>query len=191
MMNICRGIFVLVWFSFFIPQAPFVYAGEFLTRDQIIERLSRPPKMLKMTVSKKRVLESNTEEGLKDARNTGIILVPEESLIIFLFAFNSTHFPHPLFEGQLAALGQALVSFELILVKIAIEGYTCDLGTEVNNLKLSRERAARIEKELIRRYHVDPLRLFTAGYGECCPRAPNDSEENRRLNRRVVIRRIE
>jgi len=72
---------------------------------------------------------------------------------------------------------------------IRVEGHTCDLpvgeGSEFeDNWELSAGRALSVLQELTER-GIRPERLVAAGYGEFHPVAPNDSEGNRRRNRRV------
>ncbi|MBN1944786.1 MAG: OmpA family protein [Bradymonadales bacterium] len=67
---------------------------------------------------------------------------------------------------------------------IEIQGHTDDRGRDAYNLDLSERRAASVRAYLIER-GVDPARLLSRGYGETTPIVPNDSAENRSLNRRV------
>jgi len=72
---------------------------------------------------------------------------------------------------------------------VRVEGHTCDLPLGASsafrdNWDLSTGRALSVVHELTRR-GVPPERLAAVGYGEFHPVAPNDSEENRRRNRRV------
>jgi len=74
---------------------------------------------------------------------------------------------------------------------IRVEGHTDDLPINnaryPSNWELSSARATRVVQELIREMGFPPRRLSATGYGEYRPRAPNDSEANRQLNRRVDI----
>jgi outer membrane protein OmpA-like peptidoglycan-associated protein len=71
--------------------------------------------------------------------------------------------------------------------KIVIEGHTDDTGNKSHNQKLSEERAKSVANFLINK-GVDPKRIITEGYGDSRPALPNNSEENKALNRRVEIR---
>ena len=44
-----------------------------------------------------------------------------------------------------------------------------------------------MKKALVERYHVDPNRLSTAGYGDSAPIDTNDTLEGRARNRRVEL----
>ena len=67
---------------------------------------------------------------------------------------------------------------------LSIEGHTSDEGTHEYNMDLSRRRARSVVKWLTQN-GVDSKRLTSKGYGLTRPLVPNDSEKNRRLNRRV------
>ncbi len=68
-------------------------------------------------------------------------------------------------------------------IKIQIQGYTCDIGTDEYNLALGDERALSAGKYL-EKMGVDANRLSRISYGKERPRVPNTDEENRALNRR-------
>ena len=65
-----------------------------------------------------------------------------------------------------------------------VVGHTDRVGTSKYNLDLSERRAAAVVRELIAQ-GVDPKRVSSKGLGATRPVAPNDTEENRRKNRRV------
>lgn len=70
--------------------------------------------------------------------------------------------------------------------KFEIVGHTCDLGNADTNLKLSRQRAKSLYDFLISK-GVSSKLLTHRGVGQAEPMVPNNSEANRRLNRRVVV----
>ena len=73
---------------------------------------------------------------------------------------------------------------------IRVEGHTCNLpisGRYPSNWELSTTRATNVVRYLIEKRHLNPRRLSAAGYADSRPIAPNDTEENRTLNRRVDI----
>jgi len=75
-------------------------------------------------------------------------------------------------------------------LKVEIQGYTCDLGTEEHNLKLSEKRASAVYDYLLK-MGVSESQISYRGLGEASPAYPNDSDENRRLNRRVGFKVME
>jgi OmpA-OmpF porin, OOP family len=69
---------------------------------------------------------------------------------------------------------------------VTIHGYTDDVGEPAYNQRLSERRAGAVRNHLAVQLD-DEFRLEAAGYGETRPVAPNDSDEGRARNRRVVI----
>ncbi|WP_139923755.1 RICIN domain-containing protein [Hymenobacter sp. DG01] len=69
-------------------------------------------------------------------------------------------------------------------VNIRLEGHTDNQGRADLNVKLSEERVAEVKRYLVKR-GVAENRISTVGYGGSKPRASNDKEETRKLNRRV------
>ncbi len=71
-------------------------------------------------------------------------------------------------------------------LKIELAGHTDDVGSASYNQKLSADRAEVVRKALIAN-GIDEYRLTAKGYGAARPVAPNDTEENRALNRRTEM----
>ncbi|HOW30545.1 MAG TPA: OmpA family protein, partial [Bacteroidales bacterium] len=69
--------------------------------------------------------------------------------------------------------------------KVKIVGHTDADGKDVDNLDLSKRRAASVKNELVKNFGVNGDRLVTDGLGESQPVAPNDTPANKALNRRV------
>lgn len=88
-------------------------------------------------------------------------------------------------------LGQLVELFTLFDNEIIIEGYTDDVPMRSrefpSNWELSTGRALSVLRYLSESYDISPSRLSARGYGEHRPIVPNDSAENRALNRRVNI----
>ena len=71
--------------------------------------------------------------------------------------------------------------------RLAIEGHTDWIGTDADNLDLSRRRAAAVREALVSRHGVVASRLSTSGYGESRPVESNETAEGRARNRRVEL----
>ena len=69
------------------------------------------------------------------------------------------------------------------LVKIRIEGHTCNLGSSEYNLALGEWRASETKKYLAG-LGINPNRIATVSYGEEKPMVPNKNEASRSKNRR-------
>ena len=72
-------------------------------------------------------------------------------------------------------------------LKVYVVGHTDITGTLEYNLKLSKNRAESVVKELVDTYGISSGRLKAMGVGPLCPVATNQSEEGRQLNRRVEL----
>jgi OmpA-OmpF porin, OOP family len=74
-------------------------------------------------------------------------------------------------------------------VRIEVSGHTDDVGSKEYNNKLSLNRAKAVYDHLIKA-GVPQNRLEYKGYGQDKPEYPNDTEENRKKNRRIEFRII-
>jgi outer membrane protein OmpA-like peptidoglycan-associated protein len=75
-------------------------------------------------------------------------------------------------------------------MKIEVSGHTDDVGTDENNLALSRNRAKAVYDYLVSK-NIPAVRLSSKGYGEVKPLLPNTNAENRQVNRRVEFTILE
>ncbi|NLM46502.1 MAG: OmpA family protein [Firmicutes bacterium] len=75
--------------------------------------------------------------------------------------------------------------------QIIVEGHTDNVPINTpqypSNWELSVDRAVRVVRYLISRYHIAPERFLATGYGEYHPVADNSTAEGRARNRRVNI----
>ena len=72
-------------------------------------------------------------------------------------------------------------------VRGEISGHTDNVGDKKANQELSLKRAKSVYDYLLQG-GLDAKRLTYKGYGETQPTAPNDTEENRQLNRRIEFK---
>lgn len=70
---------------------------------------------------------------------------------------------------------------------IEVSGHTDDTGTKEVNLKLSEKRAESVVN-FLKENGIASARVQFKGYGETKPKVPNDTEENRSINRRIEWR---
>jgi outer membrane protein OmpA-like peptidoglycan-associated protein len=90
--------------------------------------------------------------------------------------------------GQKTALDDYIeVLTENLQAHIEITGHTCDLGTDRVNMRIGLKRADSAKDYLVKK-GIAPSRIQTFSEGESRPLFPNDSEENRRKNRRLEIK---
>ncbi len=69
-------------------------------------------------------------------------------------------------------------------IEIEMSAHTDSKGADDYNLRLSDNRAKSVMDYILSK-GIDPKRIVSKGYGETKPVAPNDTDENRQLNRRV------
>ncbi|MGB3545649.1 MAG: OmpA family protein [Saprospiraceae bacterium] len=72
---------------------------------------------------------------------------------------------------------------------IRIDGHTDNVGSDADNLKLSKNRAAAV-RGFLEKAGIAATRLSSEGYGESRPVADNATAEGRRLNRRTEFVRL-
>lgn len=72
-------------------------------------------------------------------------------------------------------------------IEIEMSAHTDSHGSDDYNFKLSDNRARSV-REYILSKGVSPGRIISQGYGETKPVVPNDTDENRQLNRRVEFK---
>jgi outer membrane protein OmpA-like peptidoglycan-associated protein len=70
---------------------------------------------------------------------------------------------------------------------VTLRGYTCSIGGEEYNLRLSSQRVEAIKNLLVSQYGIDPAHIETFFYGEKEPQFDNSSEAERQKNRLVKI----
>lgn len=70
---------------------------------------------------------------------------------------------------------------------IQVQGYTDKTGPEQYNIQLSQKRANAVIRYLTSNGKVPLVRIYSMGYGEADPVAPNSTRKGRELNRRVDL----
>ena len=74
-------------------------------------------------------------------------------------------------------------------ISVEIAGHTDSDGAEKSNMVLSTNRAKAIKNYMVKK-GIASDRISTIGYGETIPKYPNDSDENKSLNRRIEAKII-
>jgi chemotaxis protein MotB len=93
-------------------------------------------------------------------------------------------------EGKdiLTGISGGIKAVDKYILGIRVNGYTAEAeNSTVNDRDLSTGRANAVLKYLEALNIVENAKYSASGYGKYRPVAPNDTEENRRLNRRVEI----
>lgn len=160
--------------------------AEDLTRTEE-EVLTCQEEMRKIAAERNALLSKSLQTSIE----AGLIALEGGKIQIqasFLFPINGADLTPEgvgVIKGISKGLLEALDSTDVIMVS----GFTDDTPVKsktYTNWNLSTERAVNVVKTLIKE-GFPPERLFAAGFGEHQPKYPNDSDEHRRLNRRVEI----
>src|SRR5579875_3077812 len=70
---------------------------------------------------------------------------------------------------------------------IQIQGFTDNTGPKQFNLRLSQHRAEAVVRYLTLKGNIPLVKIYSLGYGEAAPAAPNSTLKGRKLNRRVEV----
>lgn len=72
-------------------------------------------------------------------------------------------------------------------LKVYIVGHTDNQGSLEANMKLSLDRANAVSNELITKYGIPSTQMIPKGVGSLCPVSTNDTDDGRKMNRRVEL----
>jgi len=100
------------------------------------------------------------------------------------FDFNKTSLKDEAYPVLFHAVQVLLSNSDL---KVEIQGYTDNVGSDKYNIKLSEKRAQVVKDYLVAR-GVSADRLTVKGYGKANPIAPNDTAKGRAMNRRIEFK---
>ncbi|MFZ1132285.1 MAG: flagellar motor protein MotB [Terriglobales bacterium] len=139
-------------------------------------------------------LKRELEEALGDEINRHEIemRVTPEGLVVSLheLGFFNSGSAELLQEGQ-APLGRIAHILNVSGFQIRVEGHTDNVPIHTaqfkSNWELSTARATEVVTLLAERYGLDPQQISVAGYSQYRPVASNETEEGRKLNRRVDL----
>ncbi|TYP59921.1 chemotaxis protein MotB [Thermosediminibacter litoriperuensis] len=148
--------------------------------------------------------EGREERELRNLENTILEIIEENNFKGIRVGMDERGLAIRFMEGALFDSGKAYLREDArqVLDKIApilrqsrrpirVEGHTDNVPIHTrefpSNWELSTTRAVNVVRYFIEKHNISPRIISAAGYGEYHPIAPNDSEKNRALNRRVDI----
>lgn len=149
--------------------------------------------------------KQSSDESNIDSAPDAVVAVTEPELIVEKVVLENNDLPEeiaavvrtiPQNEFTNFDKNKVVIKDETVVDKIAkllienedlhleLVGHTCDEGSEIYNMKLSKQRAESVKNILVKKsVPVDRIKVTAKGMTE--PLYPNDTEENRIKNRRV------
>jgi len=82
-------------------------------------------------------------------------------------------------------VGQAMNREDMRDSRFEVGGHTDNLGDAKKNDEIARQRALAVRNYLADGFGIDAGRLKAVSHGQQNPKVPNDTQENRGINRRV------
>lgn len=111
---------------------------------------------------------------------------PSDKDIILLFASKKTTFLSNGMMRQLDKIAKYLMDNPKS--KLSVVGHTDIFGSLEEHQKISEQRASEVRTYLVVKKGIDKMRIFVSGKGSLIPAAENNTEANRKKNRRVVLK---
>jgi chemotaxis protein MotB len=134
------------------------------------------------------------EEALREEIEQGLVVVETLDLKVIVRIQEKGSFPsgsaqlHPGFLEVMDRISSAIAAMP---GGIVVAGHTDNVPIHTerfrSNWELSSARAVTVVHALLENPAVDPDRVLIEGHGDTQPLVPNDSRENRALNRRVEL----
>jgi OmpA-OmpF porin, OOP family len=134
------------------------------------------------------IVTMKIDETIKDTFNLNEIQLDTAILLKnIIFEFNKSDLLPQSYE-EINKLYHLMITHNNIRIKL--EGYTDNIGSYEFNLQLSIKRVESVVNYLVKN-NIDPTRIEFSGYSFTHPVASNETEEGRKLNRRVTFKVIE
>lgn len=135
--------------------------------------------IIEQTVMKDDLIKINAVEMLKGIKADGKI-----ALYGIYFDFDKVEVK-PESEATLVEIAKLLK--ENPALNLYVAGHTDMKGAYEYNMNLSKQRAEAVVNELVKKYGIAASRLTAAGVGPLAPVSTNQTEDGRKLNRRVEL----
>lgn len=161
----------------FDPNKLGVYPAE--NKNQIIEPAKAP-----VVTSEKPVAEVKTAPSKQIEKEVESMGAPEPANLNLVVHFDFTEID-PI-ESEWAVVKEQLIGLDKG-IRIKIEGHADNIGSDESNVNFALFRAESIKEKLVS-LGFDPSLITVNSFGESKPKVPNNSAENRALNRRVEIK---
>jgi OmpA-OmpF porin, OOP family len=177
------GDLLIVAFACAAPTTAIADQPAVLDSQSIVRSLSAPahaPATRALVVAPRTAAGSGAAAGADAA--AGAIADERKVALDIRFANDSDRLTTAA-HAQLAQLGTALNSPELVRTRFLIAGHTSATGSATHNLRLSQARARAVRAYLLEHFQIAPARIEATGYGSARPLAefPPDALQQRRV----------
>lgn len=135
--------------------------------------------IIEQTIMEDDLVKVNAEQMLKSLKNNG-----KATLYGIYFDFDKA-IVKPESKSTLDEISKLLQ--ENAMLNLYVVGHTDMKGSYAYNITLSKNRANAITNELVNNYGISSSRLESDGVGPLAPVSTNETEEGRKLNRRVEL----
>ncbi|MGB3114930.1 MAG: OmpA family protein [Ferruginibacter sp.] len=135
--------------------------------------------IIEQTTLQDDLIKVNADEILKGLKSDGKI-----ALYGIYFDFDKTNIK-PESESTLNEISKILKANPTL--NLYVVGHTDMKGSYEYNITLSKSRAVAVVNELVKKYDISSSRLSGEGVGPLAPISTNETEEGRKLNRRVEL----
>ena len=122
---------------------------------------------------------SKRSDAEKQLLSTGMLLLDAVYFETGKAQISINSFPY------LNIIGKMLTKYPKLQIEVA--GHTDNVGKYDNNITLSQSRSEEVRRYLIQVAPDLLTRISARGYGSTQPKAPNNTAEGRKLNRRVEL----
>ncbi len=134
------------------------------------------------------------KESLEEEMTEGLVTVETDGLRIIIRINEKGSFPSGSAElkaGFEPVMEKITESVNDTVGKVAVAGHTDNIPISTDwfrsNWELAASRSVTVAHFMLNNKHTDPERIVIEGYADTKPLVPNDSSENRAINRRVEI----
>jgi chemotaxis protein MotB len=123
--------------------------------------------------------ELKLNKKIKLVKDRGAVVLRIDEAVLFVSGSSSLQ------PEAGPVLQQVAAMIEPLPLNLKIEGHTDDRGNDLANWNLSVDRAVSVLRFLATNELVEMTRMAATGYGSTRPLFPNNSDQERALNRRV------
>ncbi len=134
------------------------------------------------------------KESLEEEMTEGLVTVETDGLRIIIRINEKGSFPSGSAElkaGFEPVMEKITESVNDTVGTVAVAGHTDNIPISTDwfrsNWELAASRSVTVAHFMLNNKHTDPERIVIEGYADTKPLVPNDSSENRAINRRVEI----